>query len=65
LVSSRLFSSLSPDVHLLLMKSANAENGGSLKGRKNFEICAMLSARDRRATSKEAICRHTNSKSER
>jgi hypothetical protein len=25
------------------MKSGNAENGGSLKGRKNFEICATLS----------------------
>jgi len=31
-------------IHLLLMKSGNAENGGSLKGRKNFEICATLSA---------------------
>ncbi len=50
---------------LLLMKSGNAENGGSLKGRKNFEICATLSARDRRAKSKGAICRPTNSKSER
>jgi hypothetical protein len=39
-------------IHLLLMKSGKAENGGSLKGRKNFEICAMLSARDRRAKSK-------------
>ncbi len=38
-------------IHLLLMKSGNAENGGSLKGRKNFEICATLSARDRRAKS--------------
>src|SRR5689334_21976476 len=39
-------------IHLILMKSGKAENGGSLKGRKNFEICATLSARDRRATSK-------------
>ena len=52
-------------IHLLLMKSGNAENGGSLKGRKNFEICATLSARDRRAKSKGAIFRPTNSKSER
>jgi hypothetical protein len=52
-------------IHLLLMKSGNAENGGSLKGRKNFEICATLLARDRRAKSKGAICRHTNSKFER
>jgi hypothetical protein len=51
-------------IHLLLMKSGNAENGGSLKGRKNFEICATLSARDRRANSKGAIFRPTNSKSE-
>jgi hypothetical protein len=28
------------------MKSGNAENGGSLKDRKNFEICATLSASD-------------------
>jgi hypothetical protein len=49
-------------IHLLLMKSGNAENGGSLKGRKNFEICATLSARDRRAKSKGAIFRPTNSK---
>jgi hypothetical protein len=52
-------------IHLLLMKSGNAENGGSSKGRKNFEICATLSARDRRAKSKRAICRPTNSKLER
>jgi hypothetical protein len=52
-------------IHLLLMKSGNAENGGSLKGRKNFEICATLSARDRRAKSKRGICRPTNSKLER
>jgi hypothetical protein len=50
---------------LLLMKSGNAENSGSSKGRKNFEICATLSARDRRAKSKRAICRPTNSKLER
>ena len=47
-------------IHLLLMKSGNAENGGSLKGRKNFEICPTLSARDRRAKSGGAICRPTN-----
>jgi hypothetical protein len=53
-------------IHLLLMKSGNAEDGGSLKGRKNFEICATtLSARNRRAKSKGAICRHTNSKLDR
>jgi hypothetical protein len=44
-------------IHLLLMKSGNAENGGSLKGRKNFEICATLSARDRRASA-DAPNRH-------
>ena len=42
-------------IHLLLMKSGNAENGGCLKGRKNFEICPILSARDRRAKSKGAF----------
>jgi hypothetical protein len=51
-------------IHLLLMKSGNAENGGSLKGRKNFEICATLSALEiEELKVKGAILRPTNSKS--
>src|SRR5262249_28681749 len=36
-------------IDLLRTRSGNAENAGSSKGRKNFGICATLSARDQRA----------------